>query len=140
MIDEIDLHLHPLWQQKIIPGLQKTFPNCQFIVSTHSPHVITHVKPECLFLLELSSDGLTCFQPEESYGKTSERILEDLMGLNTTRPEEVKNELDVLFDFIQEGKLKEAKEKVQSLKKIIGNDTELSRAKTLIFRKELIGK
>ena len=140
LIDEIDLHLHPLWQQKIIPGLQKTFPNCQFIVSTHSPHVITHVKPECLFLLELSSDGLTCFQPEESYGKTSERILEDLMGLNTTRPEEVKNELDVLFDFIQEGKLKEAKEKVQSLKKIIGNDTELSRAKTLIFRKELIGK
>ncbi|MCM1512955.1 MAG: AAA family ATPase [Oxalobacter formigenes] len=140
LIDEIDLHLHPLWQRKIIPGLQKTFPNCQFIVSTHSPHVITHVRPECLFLLELSPEGLTCCKPEESYGKTSERILEDLMGLKTTRPEEIKAEFDTLFDLIQEGRIEEAKEKVQSLKTEIGADPELSRAKTLITRKELIGK
>lgn len=140
LIDEIDLHLHPLWQRKIIPRLQETFPNCQFIVSTHSPHVITHVKPECLFLLKLSPEGLKCCQPEESYGKTSERILEDLMGLETTRPKEIKEELDKLFDLIQESEIERAKEKIQSLKTEIGADPELSRANTLILRKERIGK
>ena len=38
LIDEIDLHLHPQWQRIVIPSFRKTFPNCQFIVTTHSPH------------------------------------------------------------------------------------------------------
>ncbi len=40
LIDEIDLHLHPKWQEKIFPALQNTFPNIQFIVSTHAPKVL----------------------------------------------------------------------------------------------------
>lgn len=43
LIDEIDLHLHPQWQRAVIPRLEKTFPHCQFIVSTHSPQVISEV-------------------------------------------------------------------------------------------------
>ena len=50
LIDEIDLHLHPKWQRMVVPKLVKVFPNCQFLISTHSPHVITHVQPENLFL------------------------------------------------------------------------------------------
>ena len=37
LIDELDLHLHPKWQKEIVDDLKRTFPNCQFIVSTHSP-------------------------------------------------------------------------------------------------------
>lgn len=40
LIDELDLHLHPKWQKEIVDDLKRTFPNCQFIVSTHSPFVI----------------------------------------------------------------------------------------------------
>ena len=82
LVDEIDLHLHPKWQRMIIPKLVEVFPNCQFMISTHSPHVITHVRPENLFLLKMTEDGLDALRPLDSYGKTAERILEDLMGVN----------------------------------------------------------
>ena len=52
LIDEIELHLHPEWQRMIIPRLTKTFPNCQFIVTTHSPQVLSHVDPECIHILD----------------------------------------------------------------------------------------
>jgi len=44
MIDEVDLHLHPRWQQRILIDLQRTFANAQFIVTTHSPQVLTTVE------------------------------------------------------------------------------------------------
>ena len=40
LIDELDLHLHPKWQKEIVADLKRTFPNCQFIISTHSPFII----------------------------------------------------------------------------------------------------
>ena len=46
LIDEVELHLHPSWQQRILNDLRRTFPNTQFIVSTHSPQVLTTVEPE----------------------------------------------------------------------------------------------
>src|SRR5690606_25799131 len=48
LIDEVDLHLHPGWQQHILPDLMRVFPDIQFIVSTHSAPVVTSVKPESL--------------------------------------------------------------------------------------------
>ena len=45
LIDEVELHLHPSWQQRILNDLRRTFPNAQFIVSTHSPQVLTTVEP-----------------------------------------------------------------------------------------------
>ena len=46
LIDEVELHLHPSWQQRILNDLRRTFPNAQFIVSTHSPQVLTTVEPK----------------------------------------------------------------------------------------------
>ena len=46
LIDEVDLHLHPAWQQRVLVDLTRTFPNAQFVVTTHSPQVLTTVKPE----------------------------------------------------------------------------------------------
>lgn len=48
IIDEVELHLHPRWQQEILIGLQRTFPNLQFIVTTHSPQVLSTVDNECI--------------------------------------------------------------------------------------------
>lgn len=44
LIDEIELHLHPKWQGKIVPVLMDTFPNIQFIITTHSPKVLSEIK------------------------------------------------------------------------------------------------
>jgi predicted ATP-binding protein involved in virulence len=55
IIDEIDAHLHPKWQQRIIPGLRALFPNVQIIATTHSPFVVESVAPQSIFkLVEVS--------------------------------------------------------------------------------------
>jgi len=140
LIDEIDLHLHPTWQRMVIPKLAKVFTNCQFLISTHSPHVITHIQPGNLFLLTMTSDGLEALHPSESYGKTVDRVLEDLMGLETTRPTEVEDALRKIYEQIDGGDLDGARDLINKLEKRIGEDPELVKANVLIKRKELIGK
>ena len=140
LIDEIDLHLHPKWQRMIVPKLLEVFPNCQFIISTHSPHVITHVHPENLFLLKQTDSGIVAEKPYESYGKNVDRVLEDLMGLETTRPNEVASDLHSIFEVIGAGKLEEAQKMITELEQKIGADPELVKARVLIKRRELIGK
>lgn len=140
LIDEIDLHLHPKWQRIVVPKLRKVFPCCQFLISTHSPHVITHVKPENLFILQLIEGEFQLSRPRESYGKTVERVLEDLMGIETTRPDEVNQSIRRIFDKIDRGELVIARELIEELEENIGKDPELTKAGVLIKRKELIGK
>ncbi len=140
MIDEIDLHLHPKWQRMIVPRLREVFPNLQFIVSTHSPHVVTHVRPENLFPLTLSDQGVVSDRLTESYGKNVDRVLEDLMGLETTRPDDVNKKLAGLFETIREGQLDQAREQITELRNLIGEDPELVKASVLIKRMEIIGK
>jgi predicted ATP-binding protein involved in virulence len=140
LIDEIDLHLHPKWQRNIIPRLTEVFPNCQFIISTHSPHVINHVQPENIFLLDQTPEGIVASHPSKSYGNNADRILEDLMGLETTRPDEVFQELRNIFSLIGSNSLSEAVDKIAELKKKIGTDPEIVKAEVLLARKEILGK
>jgi predicted ATP-binding protein involved in virulence len=140
LIDEIDLHLHPKWQRNIIPRLTKVFPNCQFIISTHSPHVINHVQPENIFLLDQTPEGIVASHPSKSYGNNANRILEDLMGLETTLPDDIFKELRDIYHCIGQNLLVEAKEKVTALKRKIGTDPEIVKAEILIARKEILGR
>ncbi len=57
LIDEIDLHLHPAWQEDLIPVLKRIFPRLQFVVTTHSPMVLTGLKPEEIFILDQDDAG-----------------------------------------------------------------------------------
>ncbi|NEP62444.1 MAG: AAA family ATPase [Symploca sp. SIO2G7] len=138
LIDEIDLHLHPQWQRLIIPTLLKTFPNCQFIITTHSPHVVTHVQPENLQIIHQTEKGLKVNLATESYGKTAERILEDLMGLATTRPSEIEQFLQEIYLDIDQHQLDNAKNKLNSLRETIKStaDSELTRLELMIRREE----
>jgi len=140
LMDEIDLHLHPKWQRRVAPKLTEVFPRCQFLVSTHSPHVMTHVQPENLFLLRQTDTNLAADRPSESYGKNVDRILEDLMGLETTRPDSVSEKLQDIYVLIDQENLDTAKARIDELKIKIGEDPDLVKASVLIRRKELIGK
>ena len=141
LIDEIELHLHPRWQRDIIPALKRTFPNCQFIVTTHSPQVISHVHPEGVFILERDEEqGLIIMSPEGSYGRDTNSILEDLMEV-PERPQKIKDRLQELFRFIDDGNLAGAKELREELAAEIGDDEpEFFRADVLIRRKEILNK
>mgnify|MGYP006274985441 CR=1 FL=1 len=140
IIDEIDLHLHPKWQRMIVPRLLEVFPNCQFFISTHSPHVLTHVQPEQIFLLKQTESGIKESQPDESYGKNVDRILEDLMELETTRPDEVSEKIHRIYQMINQNHLQDAQTQIKNMREEIGNDPDLLKAEVLIKRKERIGK
>jgi len=59
MIDEVDMHLHPSWQQTIVRSLQEAFPEMQFILTTHSPQVLSTVPKKCIRLLQIDTDAVT---------------------------------------------------------------------------------
>ena len=79
LIDEIDLHLHPSWQQRIIGDLQRTFPYIQFIVTTHSPQVVSSIPRECVRILD---NGKIIDPSISTDGARSDRILEHVFGVN----------------------------------------------------------
>jgi len=140
LIDEIELHLHPKWQREIIPALTRTFPNCQFIVTTHSPQVISQVKPEGIYILERTDAGIVAMRPESSYGRDSNRILEDLMD-TPERPQEIKESLLELFRLIARGELDSARQLHQKIADEIGADEpELVGASVSIRRREILGR
>jgi len=137
LIDEIELHLHPKWQRAIIPNLKKTFPNCQFIITTHSPQVISDLK--WVHLLRSTSEGIA-IERVPSFGKDSNRILETLME-TPERPQEILEDLRKLFRLIDKGELGKAREFRQNLADKMGEeDPEFVRADWLIQRKEIINK
>ena len=140
LIDEIELHLHPKWQREIIPALTRTFPNCQFIITTHSPQVISEVKPDGIYILERTDDGIVAMRPESSYGRDTNRILEDLMD-TPERPQEIKESLLELFRLIAKGELDSARQLHQKIADKIGADEpELVGASVSIRRREILGR
>lgn len=140
LIDELDLHLHPEWQRMILPRLLDTFPNCQFFITTHSPLVLNQLQPANLFMLSDDGQELAVQRPSEAYGQNSTRILEDLMGLQTTHPDEVAQALRNIFQNIGSHQLEQAQKDIAALRKRGFTGPELTQAETLIRRKELIGR
>jgi len=139
LIDEIDLHLHPKWQRIVAERITEVFPNCQFIISSHSPQVISHIKPESVFVLKNDNGEISSHSVNESYGKNSDRILEDIMD-ESSRPKDIDDEIKLVFRLIQEGNVNEAQEKITLLREDIGEDGELVKARVLIKRRDIIGK
>lgn len=127
LIDEIELHLHPGWQRKIVPLLTETFPNIQFILTTHSPQVISSVERESVFILE---DFKLVEKTPHTFGRDSNSILQDLFNV-TERPDEVKKEFRKLYRLMDKPEetettkhlLKEMEEKYGA------DDPEIMRAK-----------
>jgi predicted ATP-binding protein involved in virulence len=136
LIDEIDLHLHPAWQKKIIIGLPKAFKNCQFIVSTHSPQIIGEVKPsQVIILYSDSNNSIKYYQPKQSLGLTCNEILDELMSNNITdiklnRNYAVEKELELINVLISESDFELAKQKIALLENNLNGDIpELVKAK-----------
>lgn len=83
LIDEVDLHLHPRWQQTILIDLLRVFPRSQFIVTTHSAQVLTTVEPRCIRKL-VANEGTTVVEiPNFSFGAESVQLLEQIQEVET---------------------------------------------------------
>ena len=135
LIDEIDLHLHPLWQRTVVASLERTFPNCQFIVTTHSPQILGELKPEQIILFR--PEGTS--HPQVSYGLDSSQVLEEIMGAPARSPE-VEQALSTLFATLERNKLDAARAQLEALKELAPGIAELGGAQALLKRKEVLGR
>ena len=107
-IDEIELHLHPAWQKKILTTLIDTFPACQFVVTTHSPQVIGGVEAHHVRLLEPAENGVRIVsQPIATKGRDSNYVLKGILD-TPERDDEVSTLFDELDRLIDDGELEDA--------------------------------
>ena len=128
MIDEPELSLHPKWQQKIVDVYRKIGRNNQIILATHSPHILGSVEKENIILLEKNENGIVKVKTGDefgnSYGQTTGRILEDIMGLETDRNPSVNNLLNLVKEMVKNDNYENSKfeEKYAKIKDILGED------------------
>lgn len=132
IIDEVDLHLHPQWQRVLIERLVKTFPNCQFILSTHSPLVISDSKDIVVHSLE--NGEITRLSSQ--YGQDANTVLLNAMD-TAIRTEHITKEIDAVLDLIQDNRLDEARQKINELREELPeNHLELTKAQLFLRKQE----
>lgn len=103
LIDEIDLHLDPAWQARVVQGLIAAFPNAQFVLTTHSEQVIGSVGAESVHKLVWGDGEILLESVPFAQGATGERILVDLMGAPERVPGEVTTKLNQYQKLIDSG-------------------------------------
>jgi predicted ATP-binding protein involved in virulence len=129
LVDEVELHLHPLWQRKILPAWRRIFPGCQFIVTTHSPQVISEVPNDAVFLVK---DFQFVRPGAPTEGRDSNSILEETMG-TPERPPEIKAELANIASLIDEEKYGQARDSLDKLaQRLTEQDNEVVRLRTML--------
>jgi len=117
LIDEIDLHLHPQWQRRVVGDLQKAFPNIQFIATTHSPFILQSLDPGKVIDLGIVNDespidlnhNIAAPSPKGEYSsKSIEDIAEDVMGVKvpqrSQRYQEMYSAAIEYYQMLQEAK------------------------------------
>ena len=142
IIDEIDLHLHPALEQVVLQCFQETFPNIQFIVSTHSPLVLTDIDT-VTGRNKVMRMTPACDAPKECrniYGIDYNQMLEEIMGVRKRKPE-IQELFDKAWDEVAEKNIEAAKAIVDKLEaKTPADQIELIQLRAIINRIEIIGK
>ena len=143
LIDEVDLHLHPGWQQRILVDLRRTFPNAQFIVSTHSPQVLTTVPPEQIVELRRKEGHIVAGRPSApTFGAEAGDVLFTVMRVDE-RPAAEHNEfVKKLGEYMRlvddgRGQSKKAKALRNELEELSARDPALDAADMEMERQEI---
>ena len=142
LIDEVDLHLHPKWQQHVLTDLTRTFPNTQFIVSTHSPQVLTTVRPERIVNLRREDGRIVARQLDApTYGAEAGAVLSMLMDVGE-RPadNEFVKALDRYMELVKDdkGESEDGRALRHKLKELSPDDYGLNRADVEMRRRKVL--
>jgi predicted ATP-dependent endonuclease of OLD family len=127
IIDEVDLHLHPSLESTIVERLHRTFPQIQFIVSTHSPLVLTNIQPDYSRILRMEAGKNQPVAVEDVYGLDYNTGVEDVMGVDA-RDVEIDNLLNTLA-FMENHHMDQQAMNIRSLllTKLKGDETHLNK-------------
>lgn len=111
LIDEVEQHLHPAWQRRVLPALQRAFPNAQLIATTHSPQVLSSVPATSIVLL----DGFAAHPVSgATAGRDSNAILREVFGV-PERPQEEVVEIGAIDALIEGERFEEARARLAKL-------------------------
>lgn len=124
LIDEIELHLHPKWQQNIINSLRQTFPNIQFVVTTHSPQVLSTVDKTCVRMFLTDENGIVqCLTPKfQTKGVRSADILAQIMGTNSVPDVKEAHDVDYFSELLVQGEKESALSVLKNLEEHFGSE------------------
>jgi predicted ATP-binding protein involved in virulence len=145
LIDEVDMHLHPEWQQVVLRDLTAAFHKLQFVVTTHSPQVLSTVKREQIRLLTENIAGEAVAVPPEArtYGRSNADVLQTVMNVfpEPTLPE--SPELEEYLKLVEKGDWRSNRAGTlrQHLALVLGEDhPSLIRADMIVRRREALEK
>lgn len=142
IIDEIDEHLHPALQVRILKALHDTFPKIQFIVSTHAPLVmssITNTSENIVYKLEYH-EGKYIHRMLNTYGLDANMIMNEIMG-TVNRDPRIDSKINEIENYISTKNLKEAKSLLEKLEKeTTPTQGTLVRLRAIINRLGIIGR
>ena len=118
LLDEVDIHLHPSWQRKVLPIVQKLFPNAQIIASTHSPFVVASADDAQIITLKVTN-GVSSLEHirQSQTGISYSAVLRSIFGIDS----EFDIETERAFSAFHE-----IKQKV-----LIGNSTDIQKVRSL---------
>ena len=142
LIDDVELRLHPSWQQTILPDLIRTFPNAQFLVSTHSPQVLTTVEADRVLELERENGAIGARRvPTATYGARASDALHIVMGVderpaNNPFVKDLRRYLSLVAS--GNGESTDARDLRQRLGNAAPDDPDLSRADMELQRQQVM--
>ncbi|MFT5617332.1 MAG: putative ATP-binding protein involved in virulence [Arenicella sp.] len=99
LIDEVELHLHPQWQRIVVPALSGTFPNIQFIISSHSPFVAQSVGLDNLLVLDSDPNQIEVKPSADDSEHSYQSIIKEVFGIDSFFSVEVENDLEQFRNF-----------------------------------------
>ena len=139
IIDELELHLHPQWQEEVISKLERTFKNTKFILTTHTPTLVSSIINENLYLIKGNQIISGKHLDFGTYGAEYASIYTLLYNINSRSDNEIKEKLERYLSLVNENLY--ASEEAIMLKKELeknfkGNEPSLEEAKLIIENKE----
>lgn len=115
LIDEVELHMHPSWQRKVLSVLRQTFPNIQFIITTHSPIVLSEADENYnLFFVDNKDGKFTIQKNKQLNGYDTNAVLEQFMNTQSMN-EKMKEFINSIYNDINRKSYESAKNKIEQL-------------------------
>ena len=140
LIDEIELHMHPSWQRKVLGVLRRTFPNIQFIITTHSPQILGEADDSYNIYVLTETDHAECEVKtiKRMDGYDSNMILEKYMNTHSKNIA-VKKMICDINRFITQKQYHDAEILLEHLEEISGSmDEEYIMARGFLKRSKLL--
>ena len=131
-LDEIDIHLHPAAQRRVLPVIQKLFPKAQIFLTTHSPFVIGSVDDAWVYKFKLNENGKSVLDGEPFLtedAKSYRFILDEVFDIKNQFGVEVEKKLDDFYlkrdEIIKNYSSQSLKELVKTSRELASQSTEL---------------